>query len=357
VLGQRKTVVVGGVLMALGHFLMAFESFFFPALGLIILGNGCFKPNVSTQVGSLYEPGDHRRDRAYSIFYVGINVGAFISPLLCGWLGERLGWHYGFGAAGVGMCLGLLVYLYGLRYLAPDNLTERKAEHKPANEPLTPDEKKRILALLLLGALNVAFWAAYEQVGNTLALFADQNTDRHILGWEMPASWFQSFNSAMIFLFTPMLTSFWAWQERRGTEPSSVAKMALGCILLGVSFLVLIPQALIAAHHGTSSLGWLTLCTVFMTFGELYLSPVGLSFVTKVAPARMVSMLMGAWFVSFSAGNWLAGWLGGFWEKMPHVTFFIMLAVMNFVVGAGGLLALGPIKRALRRGREGEADV
>ena len=215
--GQKRMVVAGGLIMAVGHFFMVSEAMFFPALLCIIIGNGALKPNISTQVGSLYAEHDPRRDRAFTIFYLGINVGAFLSPLICGTLGEMYGWHYGFGAAGVGMLIGLAIYLWGQKYLAPDEITKHK-EAKTEYAPLTPQEKKRIWALVALCALNIIFWIPYEQEGNTLSLWADDYTNRAILGgiWEIPASWFQSVNSAVIFFMTPVLCGLWglAGQEK-----------------------------------------------------------------------------------------------------------------------------------------------
>src|SRR5262249_50085019 len=185
ILGQRKTVVVGGVLMAIGHFMMASERMFFPALLFLILGNGCFKPNISTQVGLLYPPGDKRRDRAFSIFYVGINLGAFLAPLVCGSLGQssRFGWHWGFGAAGVGMVLGLIIYLSNQKLLAPDVLMQRRAEVQPVKQSMTREEWLRVGAILFACFIVAAFWAVYEQQGNTLQLWADRNTQLKFLGF------------------------------------------------------------------------------------------------------------------------------------------------------------------------------
>jgi len=357
VLGQRRTVIVGAVLMAIGHFLMCLESMFFPALLFLILGNGAFKPNISTQVGALYPQGDHRRDRAFSIFYLGINLGAFLSPLVCGTLGEVYGWHYGFSAAGVGMLVGLTIYLAGQKHLAPDYLAGRTSGHVPREEALSRDNRNKILGLVVLMLFAIIFWGVYEQQGNTLALWAATNTNRHVLGWEMPASWFQAFNPAMIILFTPVITSFWSWQARRGSEPSSVAKMAIGCMLLGGSFVVMILAAHVSAGQERVSMWWLTICIVILTIGELFLSPVGLSLVTKLAPARMVSMLMGMWFLSSFAGNYLAGYIGMFWERIPKQSFFAILSLLSIGAGLGMLAVLGPLKRAIGHGREKEADV
>jgi proton-dependent oligopeptide transporter, POT family len=346
--GQRKTVIVGAVLMAIGHFLMAFEVLFFPALLFLILGNGAFKPNISTQVGNLYPAGDPRRDRAFSIFYVGINVGAFFSPLVCGTLGEVYGWHYGFGAAGVGMVVGLVIYLLGQRWLGPDSLTMRLDSRPETESALSGDEKNRVLGLIAVGLVSVAFWAAFEQQGNTIALWADANTDRYILGWEFPASWFQSLNPAFVFLCTPMILTLWARQSRKRKEPSAVTKMAIGCFLLACGFLVMIPAARLHALDGTPvSLLWLVFFTLLVTLGELYVSPVGLSLVTKLSPARIVSMMMGIWFLAIFLGNYGAGFLGGYWELIPKEVFFAMMAAIGIAAGLAILAIRKPLKKAV----------
>ncbi len=352
-LGQRRTVVLGAVLMAIGHFLMAVESLFFPALLFLILGNGAFKPNISTQVGALYAAGDHRRDRAFSLFYMGINLGAFFSPLVCGTLGEKIGYHWGFGAAGVGMLIGLLVYLRGQKHLAPDLVMQKKQSGRTkAAERMTREDWLKIGAIFVMMALCIVFWSVYEQQGNTMALWADANTDRMIFGWEMPASWFQSFNPLMIFIFVPVLNMVWSRQDHRGKEPSSIAKMGIGCILLSGGFLILIPPAMELAHNPRASLWWLTACTFMLTIGEIYLSPIGLSLVTKIAPARIVSMMMGVWFLSSFFGNYLSGYLGTFWEKMPRENFFLLMFSLSFAAGLAFFALLKPLKNAI-----GKADV
>ena len=357
-LGQRKTVVLGGVLMAIGHFLMAFESMFFPALVFLILGNGAFKPNISTQVGALYPPGDHRRDRAFSIFYMGINLGAFFSPLVCGTLGEKIGYHWGFGAAGVGMVIGVLLYLWGQKHLAPDLIMQKKESgQRTSLEPMTAEDWLKIGAIFVMMALSIVFWSVYEQQGNTMALWADANTDRMIFGFEMPASWFQSFNPLMIFILVPLLNMFWARQDRRGKEPSSIAKMGIGCILLSAAFLVLIPPARELAVHPRASLLWLFACTFVLTIGEIYLSPIGLSLVTKVAPARIVSLMMGVWFLSSFFGNYLSGYLGTFWGKMPRENYFLLMFALSFSAGLAFFALLKPLKKATGQDEQASADV
>jgi POT family proton-dependent oligopeptide transporter len=335
VLGQRRTVVLGALLMALGHFMMAFEALLFFALLLLILGSGAFKPNISTQVGALYASGDPRRDRAYSIFYVGINIGAFLAPLVCGTLGERAGWHYGFGAAGVGMLLGLAIYLTGARDMPADVVRGPAATR--ARRGLTRSEWRGIAALLVLCLPLTLFWATYEQQGNTIALWAEEATDRsvNLLLWrvEIPTTWFQAFNPFMIFAFTPLVVGVWAWQAQRGTEPSTVTKMALGCF--GVTLANLI-MAVAAWSAGPSKANWLWLGAYFVviTIGELYLSPIGLSLVSKVAPVGMVSTLMGIWLGTIFIGNFLAGWLGSFWTAMDKTHFFLLIAGVAALAGA-----------------------
>ncbi len=346
-LGQRKTVVIGGVLMAIGHFLMAFETLFFLALFFLILGNGCFKPNISTQVGRLYAPGDPRRDRAFTIFYMGINLGAFFAPLICGTLGQTVGWHYGFSAAGVGMIIGLVIYLGGQRYLAPDTLESAHHQKGQPVEPLTSAEWKRILALVFLCALNVVFWGVYEQQGNTMQLWADHRTDWVFLGMTIPSTWYQSFNPLMIFIFAPLLNIAWAWQNKRNFEPSSVTKMAIGCLLLGLAFVTMIFASNIVPEGERGSVLWLLTATFVLTIGELYLSPIGLSLVTKVAPARLVSMLMGMWFLSSFLGNYISGFLGTFYDRMDKDQFFMMLTALGIVTGMLMMAANRPLQRAL----------
>jgi POT family proton-dependent oligopeptide transporter len=350
VLGHRRTVVIGALLMAIGHFMMAFEPLLLLALLFLILGNGAFKPNMSSQVGELYAHGDPRRDRAYSIFYVGINLGAFLAPLVCGTLGEKAGWHYGFGAAGVGMLIGLAIYLAGTRHLPPDRL--RLKQNAAADDrPLDRDEWRGIIALLLLFAPTSLFWATYEQQGNTIALWADAFTDRTInLGFwtaEIPTTWFQSFNPFMIFAFTPLVIAFWTRQAARGREPSTVIKMALGCFGCGVSYLIM---AAAAWYAGDGKANWLWLFAYFVviTTAELYLSPIGLSLVSKVAPARYISVMMGVWLATSFVGNFGAGVLGSFWSGMAKPDFFLMIAAVAIAAAIVIRAFDRPLRAALR---------
>jgi POT family proton-dependent oligopeptide transporter len=356
VLGQRRTVVIGAVLMAIGHFMMASERLFLFALLALILGSGCFKPNISTQVGGLYAPGDPRRDRAYSIFYVGINLGAFLAPLVCGTLGEGVGWHYGFAAAGVGMVIGLCIYLYALPLLPTDEMHKVQAAQggQSARKPLDASERRAVLALLVLFVPNTLFWAAYEQMGNTIILWADAYTDRsldaHLFGWsaEIPTTWFLAVNPFMIFAFTPFVVALWARQAARGAEPPTITKMAYGCFGVCAAYLIMVAAALsmssvAGAGGATSAAGkaswmWLFAYFVVITLGELYLSPVGLSFVTKVAPARLISLMMGVWLATSFTGGFLSGFIGSFWSWMAKPEFFLLVAG---VAAAAGVMILG----------------
>jgi proton-dependent oligopeptide transporter, POT family len=346
VIGQRKCVLIGGTVIALGQFLLMSPVLFLPGLLCLILGNGCFKPNISTQVGSLYPQGDPRRDRAFTIFYMGINLGAFFSPLICGTLGQVYGWQYGFGAAGVGMVGGLLFYLWGQPYLAQDQLSRAKEIHHE-KAPLTSKERAGIFGLIVLCLLNVVFWTVYGQQQNTVQLFADRNADWHIFGLQMPSTWFQSFNPLFIFAFAPLLTMFWGWQSTRGGEPGSVTKMGLGCLLLGSSFLPLMYVTAGLQPDQRISFLWLAFATLIYTIGELYLSPIGLSLVTKIAPVRMVSMMMGVWFLSISLGNYLSGEFGALYETMSKESFFAILGALALAAGLAIFALSKPLKNAV----------
>ncbi len=323
VLGQHRTILLGAALMAIGHFMMAFEPLFLLALTTLILGNGAFKPNMSAQVGALYAPGDPRRDRAYSIFYVGINLGAFLAPLVCGTLGEELGWHYGFTAAGVGMTIALAIYLYAMPRLPPDELQKARAagvEKKPLdrNEWRARPRAGRAVRAdhLVLGDLRAA-GQHHRAVGRRL--YRPLRSISSSGEGEIPVTWFQAFNPFMIFAFTPFVIALWAWQAKRGAEPSTVTKMSIGCFGVALANLIMVGAAWQSAAGRSASWLWLLGYFVVITIGELYLSPIGLSLVSKVAPARMVSMLMGLWLATSFIGNFIAGWLGSFWSSMDKI--------------------------------------
>ena len=346
-LGQRRTVIIGAVLMAIGHFLMAVESLFFFALLFLILGIGAFKPNISTQVGSLYAPDDRRRDRAYSIFYIGINIGAFLAPLVCGTLAVAYGWHYGFDAAGVGMLISLAIYLYGQRALPPDAPRPRNASRE--QKPLAPVERRAVLALVLVCALVAFFWATYDQQGNTIMLWAEDFTDRNIdLGvWrgELAAPWFVALNPLFIFIFTPLIVRLWAWQGRRNREPFAVSKMAFGCICVALANLLMAAAATFSAAKASPF--WLVGYFVLITVGELFLAPVGLALVSRIAPARLLSMMMGVWLATTFPADILGGWLGGFFSTMPKSHFFLMMATIAALAGAAMWALTKPLRAML----------
>ena len=330
-LGQRATAIIGMMLMALGHFMMASEALLFPALLLLIFGGGFFKTNTSSQVGFLYKPGDPARDSGYAIFYVGVNVGGFLGPLVCGGLGEMLGWHYGFAAAGVGLLCALAIYVWGRRYLPPDG--GRTAPDAAPKARLSREEWRSILALAMLLLPLTLYWACNEQWGNTVTLWSIDNTDRTIalFDWhaEIPWTWFQALNPLVIFIGTPWLLARWKRQGAR--QPRIAQKMMMGCLLMSAACLLLAVPALLG---GRASWLWLLGFYVIMTMGEIHLYPVGLSLFSKVAPPRMASLMMGFYFVpNFLGGGFLQGWLGTFWDKMDKASFFVMIAVIAAAAG------------------------
>src|SRR5262249_33010063 len=316
-LGQHRTVVIGGVFMAIGHFMMAFEALFLLALLMLIVGIGAFKPNISTQVGALYAPGDDRRDRAYSIFYLGINVGAFLAPLVCGTLAVQYGWPYGLGAAGVGMLVSLAIYVYGRRTL-PADVRSRGSALARENKPLDAGERRAVLAIIGTCALVTLFWAAYDQQGNTILLWAEDFTDRSIdLGFwrgEFPSPWFLALNPLMIFVFTPLIVRLWARQGRLGTEPFPISKMAFGCLCVALANLVMAGAAWGAGGQARR--------------GGLCVAGVGVALIWRLAPAGTTSIMMGVWFATTLPADVLAGFLGGFWSSMAKTNFFLMIALI-----------------------------
>ena len=340
VLGQRRTALIGMVLMALGHFMMAAEALLFPALLLLILGGGFFKTNTSSQVGLMYGNGDPRRDSGYAIFYIGINLGAFLAPFVCGTLGENVGWHYGFAAAGVGILLGIAVYLAGWKHLPPDT----KPVTKTAPQPLTRQEWQSVGALLLLVIPLTLYWACNEQGGNTMSLWAMDHADRtiNLFGWHtaIPFTWVQSVNPFVIFVGTPMLLAW--WQRQGARQPSTIMKMVIGCLLMTAANLLM---AAVAMQGGNTSWLWLVAYFTVMTVGEIFLYPTSLSLFSKVAPLRIASLMMGVVFLpNFLGGGFLQGWLGTFWDKMDKAVFFAMIAAISALAG----LVIWALGRPLR---------
>jgi len=353
-LGQYRSVFVGGVIIALGHFSMAFPSVatFYLGLSLIVVGTGLLKPNISTMVGSLYDKEDERRDAGFSIFYMGINVGAFVAPFVVGTLGQRVGWHVGFGCAGVGMTLGLIQYVVGKQRLAPalERLGQSEKRASTSTEPwwrFTRDEWGRVAAIAILFLFSCIFWGAFEQAASSLNLFADRLTRNVIVGFAFPSSWYQSLNSAfMIFGLAPLLA--WLWIRLGPRQPSSPVKFALGLVFAGLGFALLVPASKLAQQQGilVSPL-WLFGVYFLHTIGELCLSPVGLSIVTKLAPPRIVGAMMGVWFLSIAVGNKLAGWAAGFFDRLPLPQLFGAVALTTFVTAAILLLLTRPIQKLM----------
>ena len=407
-LGQRRSVFIGGIFIALGNFLLYIASvptFFLGLLGIII-GTGLLKPNVSTMVGELY-PGTSpeqgaRRDAGFSIFYMGINLGAFVAPLICGYVGERINFRLGFLVAGFGMLLGLVQYKLGGRNLGQAGLHPNAAGDPAARQKtvqlllggivgvvlvgfllisvfkltveqiagamgvvivalallylvmqlvskdLDATEKKRMGVIFVLFVFSAIFWSGFEQAGSSLTLFAEQLTRLNVFGWEMPASWLQSVNPILIISLAPVFAWLWVALSRRRKEPSAPAKFSLGLILLGLGFGVMVWASILTNNQQQQvSMLWLNLTYLLHTCGELCLSPVGLSTVTKLAPHRKVGQMMGIWFMSISLGNLMAGLVAGQFEKLPLPQLFG--AVMATTVGAGLILALliRPIRRLM----------
>jgi len=352
--GPKKCIIIGAVLMMAGHFTMALPDlpFFYTALGLLIIGNGFFKPNISTLVGSLYgKEQDGRRDAGFTIFYMGINIGAFFSPLVCGTLGEKVGFHYGFAAAGVGMLIGLLIYLWGSeKYCAeignkPPVLN--RTDHKIINTPLTLEEKHRIAVIFILMFFSVFFWMSFEQAGSSLTLFADRSTDRFIpfLNWEFPVSYFQSVNPLLIILFAPLFSRLWVELGSMNKNPSVPVKFAIGLLIVSFAFVLMVAAATISETAGRVSFLWLLAVYLLHTLGELCISPVGLSTVTKLAPAKFASLLMGTWFLASFFANLSAGLFAGKYDSLGMAEFFMVPVLITGVAGVAALIFAKPIKR------------
>jgi proton-dependent oligopeptide transporter, POT family len=359
-LGQYRSVLLGGIIIALGHFTLAFKAltFFYTGLALIVVGTGLLKPNVSTLVGSLYRQGDPRRDAGFSIFYMGINLGAFIGPLIAGYLAQRVDWHLGFACAGFGMALGLIQYVLGKKRLQPaltrlsakprPDRTERVAT--PATTPaggFTREEWMRMAAIVIFFLVATLFWGAYEQAGSTLNLFADRYTRLEVMGFSFPSSWFQSVQPIFVILLAPVFA--WVWTRLGPHEPSVPAKFALGVLFMGLSFLVLVPAGAMAqSGEGVRvSPWWLVASYAISELGELSLSPVGLSAVTKLAPLRIVGLMMGVWFLSNAAGNKLAGWAAGFFSSTPLNTLFGVVAGVLFAAALVMFVLVKPVRRLM----------
>ncbi|MGH9553642.1 MAG: peptide MFS transporter, partial [Terriglobales bacterium] len=353
-LGARRSVLIGGIIIACGHFALAVPSMitFYFGLSLIILGTGLLKPNVSTMLGCLYPAGDQRRDSGFSIYYMGINIGAALAPLVCGFLAQSTefksflsgtlhadpltSWHWGFAAAGVGMIFGLLQFVLGGKTLGTVGIepsSKKSSFNAPGNVqgPLTADECKRLGAIGILFLFAVLFWAIYEQGGSSLNLFADKLTDCRIFDWRFPSSWFQTLPALFVIILAPLFSQLWV--KLGSKEPSSPAKFAYGLFFLGLGILVMVPASVLSQHDKASPF-WLFSVFLLMCVGEMCLSPVGLSTVTKLAPARFLSLTMGVWMLTNGLGNYLNGELARFFNQhdvAALVYLFGGMAVAVFV--------------------------
>jgi proton-dependent oligopeptide transporter, POT family len=409
-IGPQNAVLIGGIIIAAGHFTMAVPALttFYLGLVLVVLGTGLLKGNVSVIVGRLYAPEDVRRDAGYSIYYMGINLGAFIAPIVCGYLGQRVSWHAGFGAAGVGMTLGLIQYALGRKHLGeagrypadPGTPSGLAAQKKQATTYLaigtavivgaviaiatgvisitateladlagyflliltlvffawlflspgwTSRERKQlvVIGVLFLGA--ALFWSQFEQAGSTLNLFADRNSNNSILGWEFPSSWYQALNAIFIILLAPLFAWLWVRLAKGGNEPSSPAKFGVGLVLVGAGFGVLALGAVLAQQGVQVSPMWLVVTYFLHTCGELTLSPVGLSAMSKLAPVRIGGLVMGVWFLGSSVGNYIGGRVASFYESMTLPTLFGSVAAFGIACGIILLIFAKPMGR-LERG-------
>ncbi len=409
-IGQRRAVLYGGILIASGHFAMAFPSLttFYLGLFLIVIGTGLLKGNVSVIVGQLYSPADGRRDAGFSIFYMGINIGAFVAPLICGYVGQRIDWHLGFAAAGAGMVLGLIQYTLGARYLGEAGMRPAPAASAEAGErlkrnailwgavalgatvafgiaaytgavPITvtqlsdaagvflliltlaffgwlffagdwaPAERKRLYVIGVLFLAAALFWSVFEQAGSTLNLFADRDTHNVALGYEFPSSWYQSLNSLFIFALAPLFAWLWVRMATAGREPSSVAKFGLGLVFVGAGFAILVVAARLAEQGVQVSPMWLAVTYLLHTIGELCLSPVGLSAMTRLAPLRIGGLMMGVWFLASSVGNYIGGRVSAFYESWPLPSLFGAVAAFAVLAGLLMFALVPPVRRMMER--------
>jgi len=357
-LGQYRSVLIGGIIIALGHFTLAFHPlpFFYVGLSLIVIGTGLLKPNVSGIVGALYDPADTRRDAGFSIFYMGINLGAFIGPLIAGWLAQKVDWHLGFACAGVGMSLGLVQYALGRRRLQPaiERLAHRPRPAAAAAAPssegfigFTVAEWKRIAAMAVFFVLAAIFWGAYEQAGSSLNLFGDRYTTLRILGFEFPSSWYVSVQAIFVIVLAPAFA--WLWIRLGKYEPTTPTKFAFGLFFVGLSFLFLLIPA--GAIQGTPGLRvspfWLIGCYFIQELGELSISPVGLSVFTKLAPVRIVGMMLGLWFLADSVGNKVAGYAAGFISTAPLPQLFGVVGAVCIGASLVAFAIVTPVKRLM----------
>ncbi len=347
-LGKRRAVIIGAAIMAAGHFMMAFQPAFYFALATIALGNGLFLPTLPSQINDLYKADDPRRPWAYNVYYVGVNLGAFLAPLICGFLGESYGWHWGFGAAGVGMLAGLVIYVWGQPYLP--------VERNEA-EPVLPAGKQThrgrdtVLLLLGIGLAVTIFRGAYEQIGNTFALWMRDDVDRVIGGVEIGAAMFFSLNPLLVMVMTPLLLARWKKQAEQGRELSPTQKMACGALIVAASYLLI---AGAEAFSGGGRAHWLWLLTYFVIFtlGELYILPNGLGVFARLAPPKLGATTVASWYLAIFSGSLLAGQVGRLWSHLGHIQFFVLLAAIASAAAILLYLLDRPTRRILAQAQQ-----
>ncbi len=362
-IGQKKSVLIGGLTLCVGHGILAVEEMwaFYSGLGLIIAGVGLLKPNISTMVGGLYKAGDTRRDRGFTIFYIGINIGAFLSSLIVGYIGEVHGWHYGFGLAGIGMLLGQIVYMAGQKHLIEvGNLLKDTAnleEKAKYDQPLTHIEKDRIKVLFLSFLIVIVFWGAFEQAGGLMNIYTLEKTNRVIAGMTIPASVFQSLNAAFIILLGTTVAGYWVKRSSKNKEASSLFKMAVGTMIMGLGFLFMTGAAAQFEANGSSAMYWLVFAYLFHTIGELCASPVALSFITKLAPVKYGSIMMGTYFAMTGFGNKLAGFLGESASELGEYVIFTGIAIFCVIFGLLILSLLKKLKKLTHGAEDNETEL
>ena len=352
--GKRKAIIAGAILIAAGQFVMGIQSvaFMYTALGLIIMGNGLFKPNIASMVGELYEKNDPRRDGGFTLFYMGINIGSFMANLIAGTLGEKIGWNWGFWTAGTGMILGLIIFIWGkdkyLRGLGMSPQLKKQTAEKEVKkkEPLTKEEWQKMGVILIMAFFSIFFWTLFEQKGAALNIFAKNHVDRVInffglFKWEMPATWCQSFNPLFIILFAPVASRLWTGLAAKGKEPSIPVKFMIAYWMIAVGYVILLLAAMQMGPGIKVGLAYLAFAYFFFTMGELCLSPVGLSMVSKLAPLQFVSLLMGVWFLCSAAANYLAGYYSSLFGTISNEKFFTWL-IFTPVIASFLLMLLVP---------------
>jgi POT family proton-dependent oligopeptide transporter len=349
-LGQKKSVLLGGILIVLGQFSLAIEgmTYFYTGLVLVVSGVGLLKPNISTMVGGLYKKGDARRDTGFTIFYIGINIGALLAPIIVGYYGEKVDWHLGFSLAGFGMILGQFVYVFGRKYLIGiGNLLKHSEEHKHLlDKPLTKIEKDRMTVMLISFLIVMVFWAAYEQAGGLMNLYARDKIDRVVFGYEIPASFFQSLHALYVVILGAPMAWFWVQWRKKGKESSSIFKMGVGSIIMSIGFVALMGAAydVSISALGKAPVYWLFLSYFLHVIAELSISPVALSFITKLAPLKYASLMMGTYFAVTGLGNKLAGMLGEAAQDSGEMAIFAGIAITTFLLGVLILLFVKKLK-------------